>query len=175
MNEHLLDSVDRMLAAAPVHTQGMVALLPRADQAEQFAVRGLDPASELHVTLLFLGDAENYDEAARLRMIAYVAEGSTYVAPFTAELWATAQFNPHTSEPASVYLVGRGPLEAAKDMLSPWNENVPEQHRPWVPHLTIGYNTSTSKLLHAGSPITFDRVRIAFAGVYNDFELTGKN
>jgi hypothetical protein len=45
MNEHLLDSVDRMLAAAPVHTQGMVALLPRADQAEQFAVKGLDPAS----------------------------------------------------------------------------------------------------------------------------------
>lgn len=175
MNEHLLDSLDRMLAAKDEHTQGMVALLPRKDQAEQFAVRGGEPASELHVTLVFLGEAADYDAGERLRMQAYVAEGARYVAPFSAELWATAQFNPHTSDSCAVYLVGRGPLEEAKSMLSPWSDHMPEQHRPWVPHLTIGYGVHNSRLLHAGSPITFDRVRIAYAGEYHDYPLEGKN
>lgn len=161
-----------MAPAAP--TGGMVALLPRADQAEQYAVAGLEPASELHVTITFLGEADNYDDAERLRLRAYVSEMAGYVEPFTCELWATAQFNPHTADPASVYLVGRGPLEHAKMFLEPYSDNIPEQHRPWVPHLTIGYQTTTDKLEYVGSPITFDRVRLAFAGDYYDYPLTGK-
>lgn len=174
MNEHMLDSVDRMLAASTEHTQGMVALLPRSDQAELLALKGFELASELHVTLLFLGEADTYDEGERLRMQAFVADGAKYVAPVQAEAWAVAQFNPHTSDSCAVYLVGRGPLEQARDMLIPYSEHVPEQHRPWVPHLTIGYGLPVTRLTHAGLPLTFDRVRIAFAGEYHDYPLVGQ-
>ncbi len=175
MNEHTLASVDRMMSMAPgAKTGGMVALLPRADQAEKLAVAGLEDASELHVTLVFLGEGANYDAAERLRMQAFVSESAMYVEPLVCDLWAVAQFNPHTADTATVYLVGHGPLENAKNILEPWSEHIPEQHRPWVPHMTIGYHTNITKLEHVGSSVTFDRVRLAFAGEYFDYPLTGK-
>jgi 2'-5' RNA ligase len=172
------NSIDRMLAASSTgeYTTAMIALVPRADQAAQFAVSGMEPASELHVTLLFLGEAENFTEADELQITASVARAAQEGHPIEATAWGIAQFNPHTAETAAVYMIGGAGLEdiqmsATAYTMDRYYDRIPTNHRPWIPHMTIGYNMSLSRLHNAGQPITFDRVRVAFRGDYEDFAL----
>ena len=47
---------------------------------------------------------------------------------------------------------------------------IPEQHDPFLPHITAGYGVPVTDLTYTG-PVVFDRLRIAFAGVAADIML----
>src|SRR5439155_20700267 len=51
---------------------------------------------------------------------------------------------------------------------------VPEQHTPWLPHVTLTYTDDTAQaaqLVDRTGPLVFDRLRVAFAGEVTDITL----
>lgn len=157
---------------------GMIALVPSDADAQRINLAGGLAPDELHITLLYLGAAEAWDEQARAdlhELIARVAGGYA----FPARLFGQAVFNPTGDNPALVYIVGddTGTLDA-------WHTAVygaPEagrevqamQHSPWVAHLTAAYGDTDTRVLadHADETITIDRLRVAFGDEHVDYPL----
>lgn len=170
-------------AAPPVHRGGMIALVPA--EASALAVDGGDPEDELHLTLAYLGDdVSGWTEGQRQavhdlgRSLAEVSDG------LEARVFAHARFNPDggpdgDKEPCAVYLIGDGDTLAAERelLIGRLRENlgevtVPEQHSPFVPHVTAGYGVDVSALSFTG-PVRFDRVRVALGGDVTDYPIGG--
>jgi len=176
----------------PEHrTDGMVALLPADPEA--YAVPGGEPAEDLHVTLAYLGDkVDQWTDEQR----AAVHEDAQHLAGLwgdssaggpggeRARVFAHAVFNPDggedgTSTPCAVYLLGdSGSLAALRmavvDGLKQriGDADWPDQHEPFVPHMTAGYGLDVSALSLTG-PIEFDRIRVAIGGEVTDYPIGG--
>lgn len=169
---------------AQVHTGGMIALVPADPDA--LAVAGGDPADELHLTLVYLGDdMATLSEDARNALKGWAAEATMYRQPITGRIFAHATWNPDDGlegddhkEPATVYEIetddwALGELQdwahyRAKDIMG--TAAFPAQHHPFKPHVTAGYNLDVSKLTATGT-VTFDRLRIALGDEVTDFPL----
>jgi hypothetical protein len=162
-------------------TGGMIALYPRADDAYKLAVPGGEPPEELHVTLAFLGDdVSGIDPTDLLNQLPQVLDNVTVI---TARIMGHALFNPDggddpedPKEPCAVYLVGDSEQlpELHSDIMDLIRgyPSVPEQHVPWIPHVTGGYSLPIDALSYTG-PVLFDRVGLAFAGNTKFFPLMG--
>lgn len=159
---------------ATVHTGAMVALVPAAEDAARLAVDGGEPVEELHLTLAYLGQAAEW--TPQQADAVYTAVADLLAGPVLGEVWAHASFNPNSAdkEPCAVYLAGADGLAelhtavvaAAEETGGP----VPDQHSPWIPHITAGYGLDVGVLTETG-PIRFDRLRVAFGGKARDIPL----
>ena len=155
------------------HTGGMIALIPREEDAAKLAVPGGDPVEELHLTLTYLGDDVTSWDAGRLASAAGAAgAAAAQIAAVSARVMGHGVFNPdgHDGrEPCAVYLVGDSavlsPLRAA---LVPFAEH--EQHEPFHAHVTAGYGIPVTKLDFTGD-LVFDRLRVALGPQVLDFPL----
>jgi 2'-5' RNA ligase/Flp pilus assembly pilin Flp len=162
-------------------TGAMIALVPSPEDIARLAIPGGEAPEELHLTLFYLGDAAQYDSAARQAIVAGVTEivlgqPALQVTGFGAALW-----NPLGAEPAVVLNVeGTDGLMSARWAVesalygATWDSCIPEQHSPWIPHVCLAYSGDVSALAQAISrvgPITLDRVRVAFAGLNVDIPL----
>lgn len=157
----------------------MIALVPTEADAQRLAVEGYEVPEQLHVTLAFLGDPA--DVADWTAVEAGCHRIATEFDALALQTWATSQFNPTGDKPCAVYLVGAGEgynsekLDGMQQMVMDlcMNElpNLPEQHVPWIPHLTIGYGLDANTLTEGGAPITFDRLRLAIGGTFTDIPL----
>jgi hypothetical protein len=186
------DIGDALTAAAEVHTGAMIALIPSEEDAARLAVDGGEPVDELHTTLLYLGDAASYPEEARAQVLAAVENVAAVRGPLTPDGFAVSIFNPPGVEQGD----GRQRdtcivLGLSGDDLEPVHEAVadevrtaladhpdivvPDQHAPWQPHVTLTYTDDVGQaeaLTDRVGPVTFDRIRVAFAGENFDFPLT---
>lgn len=155
----------------------MIALMPSEEDAQRLAVDGYEKPEDMHVTLVFLGDAsalsEHLPDLHNLaQSVAQSADGPMSLTP-----WATAHFNPD-DKPCAVYLIG-GENGDALDTLAEATQSgardaypdLPEQHSPYVPHMTAGYGLDPSALDQVGQPVTFDRVRLAVGDDNFDYPL----
>jgi hypothetical protein len=169
--------------APTVHRGGMIALVPA--QADQLAVEGGDPVEELHLTLAYLGDdVSGWSEDQRQAVHNLAQSMSDVGGPIEARVFAHAHFNPDGGpdgdrDPCAVYLIGDGASLAADRelLLERLRENLgeasmPEQHAPFVPHVTAGFGVDVADLSFTG-PVTFDRVRVALGGDVTDYPLGG--
>lgn len=155
------------------HTGGMIALIPRAEDAAKLVVPGGDPVEEMHLTLTYLGDDVTTWDAGRLAAAAGAAgSAAAQIAAVSARVMGHGVFNPdgHADrEPCAVYLVGDSavlsPLRAA---LVPFAEH--EQHEPFIPHVTAGFGVPFTKLSFTGD-LVFDRLRVALGPQVLDFPL----
>lgn len=203
----------------PRHTGGMLALVPA--NPNMLLVPGGDPASELHLTLAYLGDdvtgwpvedvaavhriaLEATDFDARLGRVRAEAEargddpaqaakierdayGRTRAqsGPLDASIFSHAVFNPNGDnghDPATVYLLdGSGDRGAIEQLASEVTYEVrdaigstqfPDQHAPYVPHVTAGYGVPIDQLTYSG-PVQFDRLRVALGDTVTDYPLGG--
>ncbi len=164
-------------------TGAMVALVPTETDAARLVVDGGEPPAELHLTLFYLGEAADYDEQAqaaivdRLRSLVEDVLRPDYDLPIMADVYAVDVFNPGADGSCVVLGVTGGDLEAVWDLAAdaldeieaePSGFTLPEQHQPWVPHITVVYTVDPTavvqELLARTGPVTFDRLRIAFAG-----------
>lgn len=169
------------------HTSGVIALLPAGEDAQRYALTGGQAAApgELHVTLQFLGeDVTGWGEDLRARALTVAEKAvSDLGGPLQARVFAHATFNPDSGpggdlDPCAVYLVG------GSDQLGPLRDKVslacrallgaqhPDQHEPYIPHLTAGYDLTAADLTEVG-PITFDRILLRVADTRTELPLGG--
>jgi len=172
------------------HLDGaMIALMPSEADAKRLGVSGGEKASELHLTLFFLGDdGSSFSEEDRAALTEWL--GDTFggsEGPVQARVFGVSHWNGDGDKPCWVYTVGDD-MENDSVSLTDVRETVayalrksdgayldlPAQHTPWAPHLCAAYTDDLSlaaEMEKRLGPVTFDRVRLAFAGDYTDFPL----
>lgn len=169
-------------SGAEVHTGAMVALIPAQKYKDILALPGGESPDELHITLLYLGKAAEWevnagaDKDFLIKTVQHLFSGFPAI---EAEINAHAVFNPNGDEPASVYLIGgEGAVSCRKlhELLvaevdsDHYSVEVPQDFPFYIPHLTIGYNFDVDKLTYQGE-IVFDKARVVFGGDATDISL----
>lgn len=162
-----------------INRGGMIALLPDPYDAGDLAhAAGLDPR-ELHLTLAYLGDDVTRWPMPALHAVREAARNllagpGPAVLPLNARAFAHATFNPDHGpdgdrDPCAVYLIGDTPdLEPLRDRtlatagayLAAAGVTLPEQHAPFVPHMTAGEGLTAGSLHYVG-PVRFNRLVLA--------------
>lgn len=178
-------------AADGSHMSGaMIALMPTAEDAARLAVEGGEAAEQLHLTLYFLGDDGNAFSSEQRAALVDAIEQAVPLAngPIKARVFGAAHWNTGSDSPSWVWSVGddrdAGPdaprLEdgrtvAAEGLLqSGLFADIPVQHSPWQPHICAAYSDELDLIIPLEErlgPVTFDRVRVAFAGDHTDIPL----
>lgn len=105
--------------------------------------------------------------------------------PLTATIFSHAVFNPNGDnghDPATVYQFdGSGDRSGIEQLAMEMQHDVqravgtelfPEQHHPFVPHVTAGYGVPVGNLTYTG-PVEFDRLRVAIGDNVTDYPLGG--
>lgn len=175
-------------AAAVEHTGAMIALVPTTEDAERLALDDGEPADELHLTLWFLGEGADWGEDQRRELIANVTAAAANLPRLTAWAFGVNHWNPGSDSPSWVWAVGDdrdAPASATTlhEMRSVAtyaledghnNPELPVQHSPWVPHVCGAYDADPwplDPMTERVGEVTFDRIRIAFAGEQTDIPL----
>lgn len=159
------------------HTGAMIALAPTEADAQRLAIGGYEAAEELHLTLAFLGEAADWTPEQQAALIAGL-ESTEWDASdgIEGDAFAVNHWNPRGDDPCWVLGVGGETIDETHRMV--WDQldrlqsdlaipAVTENHRPWVPHVTLAYATDTElvdALIARTGPVTFDRLRVAFGG-----------
>jgi hypothetical protein len=157
----------------------MLALVP--DNPGRLAVDGGDDPSDLHLTLLYLGDdVASWPEGQAERLREIMTASAPALDAVDARVMGHAVLNPdgyQDREPCAVYLIGDTP---DLDPLRRWAQWVmtthdeyptpPEQHTPTLWHVTAGYGVDVDELSYVG-PVRFGTLRLALAGDVFDMPL----
>lgn len=178
-----------VVAAAEVHTGAMIALIPSDDHLRRLAVAGGEPRDQLHTTLVYLGEADDISPNAKRQIVERVEFVASNRGPIAAEGFALSVFNPpgHVKDDgkdrdACIVLGVSGSeldvvhtltLVAVSEVIGK-GFTLPEQHRPWIPHITLTYTDDVSRvqeLTDRVGPVVYDRIRVAFAGDVHDVPL----
>lgn len=175
----------QVLTATGTHTSAMIALRMTEQDAQRLAVPGGEPADELHLTLAFLGAAA--DIAAETQQAILDAMGrcaqalSQSGAELSGDAFSVSAFNPADAERETAIVLGLGGEQLATVQVAVTAAlgevfTAPDQYLPWAAHITLQYSDDLA-LVEAyadrtGAPVTFDRLRVAFAGVATDFPIT---
>ncbi|WP_284576804.1 phage minor head protein [Streptomyces sp. 2P-4] len=181
------------VTAAAQHTGAMIALVPTEADARRLAldVDGAEPWEELHLTLFYLGEGADWSEDQRNELIAGLRarldehglpDDRIHGRAFGANMW-----NADRDSPCWVWAVGDDPdrpqdaptLESARwaatyALEDTHGPGIPQQHTPWAGHVCAAYSDDPQLLADLNErlgPITFDRIRVAFAGEHTDIPI----
>lgn len=169
-----------LVAAAAVHTGAMVALVPSKADADRLAVDGGEEVDQLHVTLAYLGDAADIGDDMRTAIVDRLTQVAADKPQITSDGFALNLFNPTNPDQDTCIVLGLTGEDldvahgAVHDALRDTGVALPEQHAPWIPHLTLIYTEDADRLatlVDRTGPVTFDRLRVAFAGENTDIPL----
>jgi hypothetical protein len=166
----------RLADARPPRATGkIIVLYPRTVDAQALAIPGGEPAGELHLTLVDFGyDLKGVDDTPLQQRLADLTGADTH--PIQAQVFGHAILNPQTGESDTpvVYLVGDCPdLTPLRDQVVELAQQVvqlPDQHEPWIPHITAAYGSSDAVLTYTG-PVVFDRIGLVWEGRTTYFPL----
>lgn len=163
-------------------TGGMVALYPRTDDALAMAVPGGEPVQDMHLTLAYLGQDVSQMHPGNLSMaVSQIAERYTVI---DARVMGHAVFNPdggnaddeRKTESCAVYLIGDtdqlGDMRSDVIFAASHELELPKQHCPFIPHVTVGYDMPFNRLTFTGK-VLFDRIGLAFGGHTRYYPLLG--
>ena len=175
---------ETLTAAADVLEGAMIALVPSEADIARLAVQGGEAPDQLHLTLLYLGNAVDLEDVDRQRLLGWAETFAAGWDAIGAEAFASAWFNPTGDEPCLVMLhSGPDLAEFYETVLADVSElvDLPEDlHAPWIPHTTLIYTADdamqySDTFVDVGrervGPVTFDRLRLAFGGEVTDFGL----
>lgn len=169
------------------HTGAMIALVPSAADAQRLAVDGGEDPDELHLTLLYLGEADMIPAEVRSDIITVVQRWADDLAStVVGDAFAVNMFNPlnmtaGAKEPCVVLGVGGDQLANLQEVLANsvnavfTRAGIPmhPQHRPWTAHITLVYteDADLTYFTDRTGPVTFDRIRVAFGDDVFDITL----
>lgn len=185
-NDTVTGPVGRAPRPQPAPTGAMVALVPTDEDATRLAVEGGETADELHTTLSYLGKAANIPAEVRDRIVAAVqAAVKDAIRPdfdghVEADAFAVSVFNPGGDEPCIVLGLSGKELTSIRNIVIDTLRGVdgldlPKQHDTFIPHITLLYTDDAAQvadLTDRTGPVTFDRIRVAFAGEAVDIPLS---
>ncbi|AXQ62925.1 RNA ligase [Gordonia phage Ashertheman] len=153
-------------------TDGMIALLPAITDTQLMLVEGGDP--DPHLTLVYLPDVVSLDDISRNSILSTVTRIAEARDPIIGDLFARAEFNAgdEAKEQCAVWLVnGVDVGRLHDDLRAALGDRVPpSEYGAFVPHITAGYNMAADRL-PTGASVSFDRVRVSFAGENVDIPL----
>jgi 2'-5' RNA ligase len=173
-------------AGAEMHTGAMIALVPTESDAQRIAVDGGEDAEQLHVTICYLGEGALIPPETREQIIDCVSECAARLPTIIGNVFAISVFNPLIAgadggDPCVTALVSGSLLQRAHsvlagdvyDTLDVAGVAYPTPHSPWIPHITLLYtdDADAGAFVDKVGPVTFDRVRVAFAGDVYDIPL----
>lgn len=163
------------------HTGAMIAFVPDAATAERLVIAGGEPIEELHLTLVYLGEAAKIVPDRREALTRAVQELARTIPIIDANAFGVAEWNPHDDEmnTALVYSVSGSELDKVYERTLGWasdimQEFLPEQYSPWVPHVCAAYSNDVgllNQMVQNLGPVRFDRLRLALAGRQTDVPL----
>lgn len=178
------------LASDDSHLSGcMIALMPTPEDAKRLALPGGEKASELHLTLFYLGadgSAWTSDQRNELENLVRGLAAMYELEPVQAQVFGVAHWNGNTDKPSWVWSVGDDreadgcPLPLVRACVTEALESthdrpdLPPQHSPWVPHVCAAYTddlTLVRTLEKRLGPVTFDRIRLSFGDDDRDIPL----
>lgn len=165
----------------------MIALVPSETDLDRLTLAGdYEPREDLHLTLWFLGDAEDMTEDDFNTVVSRVREAADGKTPVRANAFGVAHWNPSSDYPAWVLNVGdersaetgnsvRALENVRDDILDHVGDAFmsPKQYNPWQPHITLAYSDADlhAQLMQKLGPVTFDRVRVAWGDQVADVPL----
>jgi len=170
------------------NTGAMIALVPTPEDAARLAIEGGEPVDELHCTVLYLGEAADFEPEEQQSILDWAEIMAANWERVDGTAFAPAFFNPDggedgEKEPCAVLVLNGSELaEFYETTAADVTDLValPEQHLPYIPHIT---------LVHLGEPITandmfdltdfiarcgplsFDRLRVSFGEETADIPL----
>lgn len=161
------------------HTGAMIALRPRQDHIDRLALADGEAPEELHTTILFLGKASDYSYDTRARIINAMREVALRHRFVTANGFGINSWNAQGETPCIVLGV------SGSEMVDIYNGivgalqgfdllQVPKQHEPWQPHITLKYTDDFSEvpdLVDLQGEVVYDAIRVAFGGIVDDIPL----
>lgn len=182
-----------------MNTGAMIALIPSDADLDRLALPDGEPRDQLHMTLWFLGEAADMPEHLQSAILRETeARARDNLRPVDASAFAVNLFNPNSDDsdlpPAWVLGVGGEGLREVRDEMRQGMVNAPDNvdaqveesqawemppnHDPWVPHVTLVYDTADEirrmgELRERLGPVTFDRVRVAYGDDVIDYPLGG--
>jgi len=169
------------------HLSGaMIALMPTEKDATRLRLSGGESADQLHLTLFFLGEGSDWSSEDRQSLTDDLLSAleSNPVDIIKARAFGVSHWNGDLDNPCWVLSVGDVKEEdyslsldevrgVIKKSLS---AELPIQYTPWAPHICIAYTDDvslTKELQKKLGEVSFDRIRVAFAGEYTDIVLGG--
>lgn len=166
-------------------TGAMIAFLPDEEWALKAALPLGEPAKDLHVTVAFLGKAADYDEQDQATVIAAVTKAVSGSGAIEAKAFSVNLFNPKTEDACIVLGIGGdSSLSRIRDsiwhQLDAWedgNEKIPENHTPWVPHITLAYTPGLTRVPEAvdrTGPVLLTHIGVFFGGDVTRIPLSGE-
>ena len=158
---------------------GMVALVPSKYSSKNLVVSNGLSVNDLHLTLLYLGDINQYSEDAKSDLIDRLSLGARNFNSFYGNAFSIENFNPHKPDKSCVVLgISGAELDDVKQMVTLetnyLSSIIPEQYKPWHPHITLTYNDVNEDLTDKLGPIKFDRLLIKFGNTPYYISLTGE-
>ncbi|MGH2897007.1 MAG: hypothetical protein ACRDPM_27595 [Solirubrobacteraceae bacterium] len=159
----------------------MVALLPADQGALALDSKSALPPSEIHLTLVYLGDDVTGWDPTRRQLLnqAALSAAAAIGAPIEARVMGHATFNPDggpDGDRDAVHLIGdTDRLAPARRALTTTltnllGEDFPTQHEPFIPHTTAGIGLTAGDLTYTGQ-VVFDRLVLALAGDWQEYPL----
>lgn len=147
--------------------------------ADMFPDGSVLPASELHVTLAYLGDLA--DVAAEFNSIAMTLTDMTeYAMIVMAQTSGLARFaNPEKGMDAIVLLLDSEQLHQFRDRLCDWlcwDVEISRRHG-FIPHITLGYvpsDTPMELMPMAPTPLAFPQIALSWGAQTVVFDLNGE-
>lgn len=175
------------------HTGAMIALVPTVEDATRLAVDGGEDADQLHVTLMYLGEAAMLPSEVCDSLVRAVERVTAELPTVTGKIFSVNVFNPTPggsivaaggSEPCVTWSLEGELLTNAHKLVTPTVREVfasymlepHQQHDPWIPHITAAYiadddEVDLTPFTNMLGPVTFDRVRLAFGDNVVDIPL----
>lgn len=161
------------------HTGAMVALYPTPEVATVLATPLMDwpdgsvvtPSSEMHVTLTYLGEADDIPVQTRTLQHAYVDDIAAATWPLPARFNGVARFNGGDSDAVVVLLDSREINELAHNLRSVLGS---ASDHEFLAHITLAYipkDAPTPTIAPMFDLIYLDRIGLAYGGVVETFPL----
>lgn len=171
------------------HLSGaMIALMPSEEDARRLRIGGGEATDQLHLTLYDLGEGSDWKPEDQERVTNSIIDRMNEAGPtWTAGRgFGVAHWNADGDNPCWVLSVSDllpddrdesyTTLEGVRELITDALEQIeiPSQYSPWTPHVCLAYTNDfslTEELTKRLGQITFDRIRVAFAGEYTDIQL----
>lgn len=179
------DAEGDLTAAGDISSSGMIALVPTSGNAERLMHEAGEHPDDLHATVLYLGDITDLDSDTFGLLVDELADiAASEQSPVVADGFNVSLFNPHNDERETCVTLGLSGTalhalfkkiqERVMGRMVSQSYAIPEQHDPWIPHVTLAYTDDHSmvqQMADRTGDITFDRIRLALGDDVYDFDL----